>query len=189
MDPREQRGLLIAATAREIRGKSDHLWTVSSSQGAGNPCYHVNLEKKTCTCLDHQEDKGYIGGVPHFNSIFNIFDAPDTTAILTDLVAKTAAPLKSLESTFAIDSSGFSGCKFDRWFDEKWGEINHQPGSRGALEAQHGQVWDTDELRADFEVLGFAAPLVVVRRVRDRVKGSLYFQHNPRFYFGFQADM
>ncbi len=68
------------------------------------------------------KDKGYINGVPHFNSIFNIFDAQETTAILTDLVTKTAAPLKSLESTFAIDSSGFSGCKFDRWYDEKWGQ-------------------------------------------------------------------
>jgi hypothetical protein len=67
-------------------------------------------------------------------------------------------------------------------------EINHQPGSREALETQHGQVWDTDELRADFEVLGFLAPLVVVRRRSDRAKGSLYFQHNPRFYFGFQLD-
>jgi hypothetical protein len=67
-------------------------------------------------------------------------------------------------------------------------EINHQPGSREALEAQHGQVWDTSELQRDFEVFGFAAPLVVVRRRADRVKGSLYFQHNPRFYFGFQAD-
>ena len=26
-----------------------------SSQGTGHPCYHVNPEKKTCTCLDHQE--------------------------------------------------------------------------------------------------------------------------------------
>ena len=67
-------------------------------------------------------------------------------------------------------------------------EINHQPGSREALEAQHGQVWNTDQLRADFEVLGFSAPLVVVRRRSDNVKGSLYFQHNPRFYFGFQAE-
>ena len=55
MDPREQRGLVIAATARNIRRKSDHLWTVPSTQGAGHPCYHVNPEKKTCTCLDHQE--------------------------------------------------------------------------------------------------------------------------------------
>jgi len=67
-------------------------------------------------------------------------------------------------------------------------EINHEPGSRANLETQHGQVWNTDELRADFDVLGFAAPLVVVRRRSDRIKGSLYFQHNPRLYFGFQAD-
>jgi hypothetical protein len=67
-------------------------------------------------------------------------------------------------------------------------EINANPGSREALEAEHGQVWDTNELQRDFEVLGFGAPLVVVRRRADLVKGSLFFQHNPRFYFGFQAE-
>lgn len=68
-------------------------------------------------------------------------------------------------------------------------EINHQPGSREVLEAQHGRVWSTDQLRDEYEVLGFAAPLVVVRRRSDNVKGSLYFQHNPRFYFGFKAGI
>jgi hypothetical protein len=67
-------------------------------------------------------------------------------------------------------------------------EINAQPGSREALENEHGKVWDTQQLGQDFEVLGFAAPLVVVRRKADGVKGSLYFQHNPRFYFGFQPN-
>ena len=66
-------------------------------------------------------------------------------------------------------------------------EINAQPGSREALEAQHGQVWDTNQLREDFEVLGFAAPLVVVKRKSDGQKGSLFFQARPRFYFGFEA--
>ena len=66
-------------------------------------------------------------------------------------------------------------------------EINAAPGSREALEAEHGQVWDTQQLGEDFEVLGFMAPLVVVRRKKDDVKGSLMFQHNPRFYFGFQV--
>lgn len=65
-------------------------------------------------------------------------------------------------------------------------EINLQPGSREALEAQHGQVWSTSELSGDFEVLGFMAPLVVVRRHSDGRKGSLEFQHGPRFYFNFQ---
>lgn len=64
--------------------------------------------------------------------------------------------------------------------------INAEPGSREALEAEHGQVWDTRQLGDDFDVLGFMAPVVVVRRKSDGQKGSLYFQHNPRFYFGFQ---
>ena len=67
-------------------------------------------------------------------------------------------------------------------------EINTEPGSREALESQHGQVWDTQELRRDFQVLGFAAPLVVVRRNSDGVRGSLEFQHQPRFYFNVQPE-
>lgn len=67
-------------------------------------------------------------------------------------------------------------------------EINAQPGSREALEAQYGKVWNTQELSEDFEVIGFMAPLVVVRRKADGVKGSLEFTHMPRFYFNFVQD-
>jgi len=67
-------------------------------------------------------------------------------------------------------------------------EINAEPGRREYLEAQHGQVWDTTELQQDFSVLGFGSPPVVVARKSDGVKGSLYFQHNPRLYYGFSAD-
>ena len=69
---------------------------------------------------------------------------------------------------------------------ERMAEINAHPGSRSALEAEHGQVWDTAELRRDFDVIGFMAPLVVVRRRADGAKGSLEFQADPRFYFNFQ---
>jgi hypothetical protein len=69
---------------------------------------------------------------------------------------------------------------------ERLVEINLVPGSREALEAQYGQVWDTGQLAADFEVIGFMAPLVVVRRRSDGVKGSLEFQHHPRLYFAWQ---
>jgi hypothetical protein len=69
---------------------------------------------------------------------------------------------------------------------ERLVEINAESGSREALEAQYGQVWDTEQLGQDFEVIGFMAPLVVVRRKDEGVKGSLEFQHHPRFYFNFQ---
>jgi hypothetical protein len=67
-------------------------------------------------------------------------------------------------------------------------EINAVPASREVLESRHGQVWDTEELTRDFEVLGFLAPYVVVRRRADSHKGSLEFQHRPRLYFNFQLD-
>lgn len=68
------------------------------------------------------------------------------------------------------------------------GAINASPGSREALEAQHGRVWDTSEMQADFEAVGFAAPFIVVRRKVDGQRGTLTFQHSPRFYFDFIAD-
>jgi len=67
-------------------------------------------------------------------------------------------------------------------------EINHAPGSREALEAKHGQVWDTVQMTQDFSVSGFMAPLVVVTRKSDGARGTLYFQHGPRFYFNFSPD-
>lgn len=67
-------------------------------------------------------------------------------------------------------------------------EINAEPGSREYLEAKHGQVWNTDELQNDFQALGFMAPYIIVRRRSDGVRGSLIFQHNPRFYFSFSPE-
>ncbi len=67
------------------------------------------------------------------------------------------------------------------------GAINSNPGSREALEAEHGvgNVWDTNELTRDFDVQGFMAPFVSVTRKSDGKRGLLMFQHSPRFYFHF----
>jgi len=69
---------------------------------------------------------------------------------------------------------------------ERLVEINAAPGSREFLEARYGKVWSTDELADEFQVIGFLAPICVVKRRADGVKGSLEFQHSPRFYFNFQ---
>jgi hypothetical protein len=69
---------------------------------------------------------------------------------------------------------------------QRLAEINNKPGTRDALEALYGQVWYTKKLPEDFEIIGFMAPLVVVRRKSDGVKGSLEFQHAPRFFFNWQ---
>jgi hypothetical protein len=67
-------------------------------------------------------------------------------------------------------------------------QINGALQSRESLKSAYGQVWDTEELARDFAVEGFAAPFVVVVRKIDQVKGSLQFQHSPRFYYAFQPE-
>ena len=67
-------------------------------------------------------------------------------------------------------------------------EINSAESDREQLELQHGQVWDTDEMQADFTVVGFMAPYIVAKRKSDGVKGSLVFQHDPRLYYNFKED-
>ena len=67
-------------------------------------------------------------------------------------------------------------------------EINSNAGEREALEKQYGQVWSTGELSKDFEAIGFMAPFIVVRRKADGKKGTLMFQHSPRFYFSFSEE-
>jgi hypothetical protein len=56
------------------------------------------------------------------------------------------------------------------------------------LAAEQGPTWTTQELQRDFEVIGFAAPFVVVRRRSDSAVGTLEFTASPRRYFSWQED-
>ena len=67
-------------------------------------------------------------------------------------------------------------------------QSDDKDAERNRLEKEYGQVWSTGELSRDFEVLGFLAPYVVVKRYSDKKKGSLQFQHWPRLYFNFVED-
>jgi len=64
-------------------------------------------------------------------------------------------------------------------------EINSIPSEREVLEISVGRVWDTEELTKDFEVKGFLAPFVAVKRKSDGLEGTMLFQHSPRYYWGF----
>lgn len=67
-------------------------------------------------------------------------------------------------------------------------ESSVESEERSRLEGLYESVWDTKELQRDFVVEGFLAPFCVVKRRSDGVRGSLEFQHCPRFYFNFLAD-
>jgi hypothetical protein len=49
---------------------------------------------------------------------------------------------------------------------------------------------NTQEMTAEYEVIGFMAPFVAVRRRSDGVEGTMMFNHgtpdNPRMYTNFE---
>lgn len=67
-------------------------------------------------------------------------------------------------------------------------QSDNKDSERKRLESIYGTVWDAKELSNQFEILGFMAPFVVVKNRTTGEKGSLMFQHSPRFYFNFKAD-
>lgn len=71
--------------------------------------------------LREAKAKGYLSKMPSYNSIFDYLKMESLTPYLKHLIAESSLPLKSLETAFAVDSSGFSTTRFVRWFDVKYG--------------------------------------------------------------------
>ena len=65
--------------------------------------------------------RGYITQVPHNCHVSRTLESADVTPILEALIVQSSLPLKAVETEFAVDSSGFSASKFDRWYSEKYG--------------------------------------------------------------------
>jgi transposase len=64
---------------------------------------------------------GLIDRTPHYNSIFNVLDKESVTPILSELVTRSALPLKALETDFAVDSTGLGLQAFYRHYSAKYG--------------------------------------------------------------------
>ncbi len=65
-------------------------------------------------------------------------------------------------------------------------KINSFKRTKEELQRIYGEVYNTSELNEQFDVIGFMAPFITVRRFLDNVKGTLMFQDQPRYYFSFK---
>jgi transposase len=64
---------------------------------------------------------GYLSRPLHPNKVNIFLELAEMTPHLHTLITRSSLPLRSVETVFAPDSSGFSVSKFVRWFDEKYG--------------------------------------------------------------------
>jgi transposase len=73
--------------------------------------------------LRDAHERGYLSKVPHHCHISRTLESDDVTPILEALIVQSSLPLKAIETEFAVDSTGFSASKFDRWYNEKYGRM------------------------------------------------------------------
>ncbi len=71
-------------------------------------------------------EKEQITRSPHFNNISNFLNKKETTPLLHRLLAITAQPLQSIETEFAVDSSGFRTTQFNEYASKYYLKRQHR---------------------------------------------------------------
>ena len=74
------------------------------------------------TDMREAEQKGLISRRIPRSSMFDYFNKKELTPLLAQMVTLTSLPLRSIETDFAIDSTGFGTSNFQRWYSFKHGK-------------------------------------------------------------------
>ena len=111
----------IATPAHPGRGPkpiaySDAIFGMTMKVFGGMSARRSTTDIKACA------DDGHMSRAPHYNSVIAAFDKPEMTPILLSLIEQSAKPLASVETSFAVDSTGFGTSVYRRWYDTKYGK-------------------------------------------------------------------
>jgi len=83
--------------------------------------YTTFSARRFSTDLREAHKRGYVTTEIPGMKVAAFHENQEFTPILKELIAESARPLRTVETDFAIDSSGFCTSKFVRWFDHKYG--------------------------------------------------------------------
>jgi len=84
--------------------------------------YSCFSSRRFMTDLRGAEGQDHIYKAGHFNSVSRYLADPKLMETFSKLVTLSSLPLKGIEHNFAVDSSGFSTCRFVKWFNKKYGK-------------------------------------------------------------------
>jgi transposase len=83
--------------------------------------YSTFSSRRFACDLKDAHAKGYLTDLMHSVRICAYFENPVLTPALHDLIVQSSLPLRTVETVFAPDSTGFSTCRFVKWYDHKYG--------------------------------------------------------------------
>src|SRR3989344_5675845 len=84
--------------------------------------YSTFSGRRFATDMNWALEKGFIENRVPYNTMFDYFKKPELTQILSQMVTLTSLPLRTAETKFNIDSTGFGTSNFQRWYSFKHGK-------------------------------------------------------------------
>jgi transposase len=84
---------------------------------------YVGMSSRRFNCdLQAAHEKGHLSRpIKNARCVCYLLEDARLTPILENLIVQSSLPLRTIETTFSPDSTGFSTSRFVRWFDEKYG--------------------------------------------------------------------
>src|SRR5208337_2051523 len=83
--------------------------------------YSQLSSRRAQSLFQHAVERSQIDHAPHFNAPSKLFNDPEITPILHELVTLSALPVAGIETDFAIDSTGFRTTTFNEYCATKHG--------------------------------------------------------------------
>jgi transposase len=83
--------------------------------------YSQLSSRRAYSLYKNAEEREQIGKAPNYNAVNKLLEREDLAPILYRLLTISALPLKSVETTFIPDSSGFRTSQFGQYAIEKYG--------------------------------------------------------------------
>ncbi len=96
--------------------------------------YSTVSSRRFMSDLAEAKRRGYVSVMPNFCLIIRALESEELTPLLKELIIESSLPLKSVESDFAVDSSGFSTGVHQKWVDHKWGKTRVMYGANEKFE-------------------------------------------------------
>jgi len=88
--------------------------------------YSQLSSRRAHSLFQNAVERGQIDHAPRFNAPSDLFNKPETTAILYELVTLSALPVAGIENDFAVDSTGFRTNTFSAYCEEKYGRTKER---------------------------------------------------------------
>ncbi len=108
---------LKPGVGRKGYSKAEKIFFLATKQ------YYKSDLRKTTSILRTMVEYNVIPQAPSYSSICNFYNEEAITTLLEDLIFLAALPVASIETTVAIDSTGFGTRKFQNWNEYKWGKL------------------------------------------------------------------